>query len=170
MSRFSEAIEYVLENEGGYTNDKQDRGGCTNFGISLNTIVTMPEFGIKNCEDIKTLTREQAKKIYYMVWWKFEYILNQQVATKMFDIFVNLPPGSANRLYQRAANACGAQLKVDGIYGALTEAAINKLDPKAYLMELVDQLHSYYNKVVEARPEQAVFIRGWLQRADRLPK
>ena len=33
--RFEEAIKVILKHEGGYSNDKDDPGGATDYGISL---------------------------------------------------------------------------------------------------------------------------------------
>ena len=46
---------YIIPNEGGYVNDKNDRGE-TNMGISKKTYES---------EDIGKLTRERANAIYY---------------------------------------------------------------------------------------------------------
>ena len=35
MKKFEEAWSYVKENEGGYVNDKNDKGGATKYGVSL---------------------------------------------------------------------------------------------------------------------------------------
>ena len=35
MAEFAQAIEYVLENEGGLVDNTNDHGGITNFGITI---------------------------------------------------------------------------------------------------------------------------------------
>ena len=57
---FDEIIDNVLESEGGYVNDKNDAGGETNLGISKRAYPDL---------DIKNLTREQAKQLYYQDYW-----------------------------------------------------------------------------------------------------
>ena len=57
---FNEIIEKVLEHEGGYVNDKDDLGGETKYGFTNRFYPNL---------DIKNLSREQAKKIYYQVYW-----------------------------------------------------------------------------------------------------
>lgn len=32
--RFNKFLDYIFKVEGGYTNDKNDKGGATNFGIT----------------------------------------------------------------------------------------------------------------------------------------
>ena len=57
---FEEAIKFILKWEGGYTNDPNDPGGETNFGISKRSY---PH------EDIKNMTIKRAKEIYYQNYW-----------------------------------------------------------------------------------------------------
>ena len=57
---FDEAIKFVLKWEGGYSNDPNDPGGETKFGISKRSY---PEL------DISKLTLKQAKEIYYQNYW-----------------------------------------------------------------------------------------------------
>ena len=57
---FEEAIKFTLKIEGGYSNDPNDPGGETNYGISKRSYPN---------EDIKSMTPERAKKIYYENYW-----------------------------------------------------------------------------------------------------
>ena len=56
LTHFDEIIEKVLEHEGKYSNDSDDLGGETNFGITKRFY---PDI------DIKNLTKEEAIDIYY---------------------------------------------------------------------------------------------------------
>ena len=60
MSNFKEALDFVLKWEGGYSNNLNDPGGETRFGISKRSY---PEL------DISKLTLKQAEKIYYENYW-----------------------------------------------------------------------------------------------------
>jgi len=57
---FEKALKFVLKWEGGYSNDPNDPGGETKFGICKRSY---PEL------DISKLTLEQAKEIYYKNYW-----------------------------------------------------------------------------------------------------
>ena len=57
---FQEIVERVIEREGGYVNHPNDPGAETNMGISIKA---HPK------EDIKNLTKERAKEIYYSYYW-----------------------------------------------------------------------------------------------------
>jgi len=57
---FEKAINFVLKWEGGYTNDKDDPGGETKYGISKRSYPDL---------DIKSLTLGKAKEIYKRNYW-----------------------------------------------------------------------------------------------------
>ena len=57
---FETALKFVLKWEGGYSNDPNDPGGETKYGISKRSY---PEL------DISKLTLKQAKEIYYQNYW-----------------------------------------------------------------------------------------------------
>lgn len=58
---FEKAFTFVMKWEGGYVCDKDDPGGETKFGISKRA---HPDL------DVKNLTEEEAKKIYFNEYWK----------------------------------------------------------------------------------------------------
>jgi lysozyme family protein len=62
------SIERVLVSEGGYTNDREDPGGCTNLGI---TIFDTRLYVKKNatCADVKRLTKPTVVPIYGGKYW-----------------------------------------------------------------------------------------------------
>ena len=60
LDTFEEIIDKVIEHEGGYVNDPDDPGGETKYGIAKKS---NPDV------DIKNLTIEQAKEIYWDKYW-----------------------------------------------------------------------------------------------------
>ena len=58
---FQKAVQRLLGHEGGYSNDPEDRGGETNFGISSKA-----HPGI----DVKNLKEDEAKQIYLRDYWE----------------------------------------------------------------------------------------------------
>ena len=94
-SKFRRALAYVLENEGGESNHPADRGGHTKWGI---TAATAKQNGFY----IKTLTKTQAEWIYHRNYWKYEWITDERLAIKMFDLAVNMGTFGANKLLQQA--------------------------------------------------------------------
>ena len=152
---FDEIIDHVLESEGGYVNDKHDSGGETNLGISKKAYPDL---------DIKNLTIEHAKQIYYEDYWppsKAEQLPNQ-LREVYFDMVVNFGRRGAARVLQEACNGKNTyKIKEDGKVGAATIGACKNLEP--------DRLRAYrvlkFAKIVIKKPTQEKFWFGWFRRA-----
>lgn len=163
MAEFGLAVDAVLAHEGGYANDPRDPGGETNWGISKRTYPDL---------DLKSLTREQAIAIYQRDWWDghgYSSIHNQPVATKLFDMAVNMGPTQSVRLCQRALNYLlppPREIPVDGVLGPQTITAINTADPVLFLLAL-RAYHAYWYLILVEGPDQRfeVFSKTWLRRA-----
>ena len=165
--KFEQAFEEILGFEGGYSDDPDDRGGKTKFGI---TEATAKKAGYKG--DMKDLTLDMAKKMYYDLYWKqwgYDKITDHRIAIEMFDQAVNMGPVTANKNLQKAYNLLdrgkAGDLKVDGIVGSMTLTYINRYPYQNDLMQLLNILQAkYYIEIVESNPSQDKFFRGWLQR------
>ena len=135
-------------------------GGETNFGISKRSYPNV---------DIKNLTREQAIEIYCRDWWdRYGYgeIEDLNVATKIFDLSVNMGPSPAHKLLQRAVNwVSEANLVEDGVLGSLTLKATNQADPQKVVEALRFMAARRYYELAKARPANRGFLLGWLNRA-----
>lgn len=158
--RFDHAINLVLSDEGGYVNDKQDRGGETKYGISKKSHPNV---------DIAFLTRDQAKDIYRKEFWEkgnYDKIQDLALATKVFDIAVNVGVHEANLLLQRALRASGRKdIKEDGVIGDIVLSAVNSSNPPILIAAFRSETAGYYRKIVGVRKAQQKFLHGWLNRA-----
>ncbi len=157
--RFEHAVSFVLAHEGGYSDDADDDGGETKFGISKRSY---PDI------DINALTVEQAKAIYKRDFWEpqlYKDIKDVNLATKVFDLAVNMGSSWAHRLVQRALRATGQDILEDGILGPMTLSAINKADLTDLLAALKSEAAGYYRTLAATKPKRAKFLKGWLKRA-----
>lgn len=176
MSDFEEAVEVVLKHEGGYVDHAADPGGATNYGISLRFIkaegieLDIDGDGDIDAEDIQQMTTDQAKEIYKKHFWdryKYSQIQDQEIATKIFDMCVNMGPRQAHKIVQRACNNLleeGYWLSVDGLLGPKSFDVINNLS-NPLLKEIRECQSSFYHKLVGQKPQLQVFLKGWLRRA-----
>jgi len=154
MSDFKLAIPVILQHEGGLVDNPDDPGGLTKYGISQRSYPGV---------DIRNLTVEQASLIYERDWWNPHYygqINDQHVATKVFDMAVNMGTKRAHSIAQRSVN-----LVQDGIIGPKTIAAINAADPETLLNSMRALQAGYYNNIVIVNPALRQFLAGWLARA-----
>jgi lysozyme family protein len=162
MARFEDAIEVILAHEGGYCCNPADAGGATNWGISSRFLAT---HGLNI--DPKTMTRESAVNLYRMFFWStiYDQIQDQTLATKIFDMAVNMGPSRAHQILQSALNFLGETLGVDGQIGRLTMAAIARHAPDYIVRAIKGKQADFYRSLVEKNPSQGVFLKGWLRRA-----
>jgi lysozyme family protein len=178
MSDFNAAIPIILKHEGGWADDPNDKGGATNWGVSLRYAKTLGLMldidgdGDVDKDDMRALSREKAIEIYKMRWWDacgYAAINDQLVATKIFDMAVNMGPGAAHCIVQKGCNDCGATLKVDGQLGPVSKASINALNPTAVLEGIRQHQVEFYMSIVRRDPTQQRFLNTWLRRANWPP-
>ena len=178
MANFDEAIKKTLKHEGGYNEVKGDSGGATNYGISLRFLKSIDDNldladinndGKVDTLDIKSLTENQAKKIYYEEFWKAnkcDLIKDDAVAAKFFDMSVNMGLSQATKLLQRACNYFKIfGLTVDGKIGNKTLQAANQVNPEQLLNAMRKECQSFYIYLVDQKPIYEKFLKGWLNRA-----
>lgn len=173
IDNFSEAIKVVLKHEGRLSNDKNDPGGITNYGISLRFIKEEHLCIDEDCNDdeneIIHLTEKEADSIYLKDWWnKYGYfrILNLQIATKVLDGSVNMGHCRAHKIVYGALNQLNK--KQLPVICNLTNEAFSEINrTNSYLLHnaISDIEISFYNAIVKNNPQMNVFLKGWIARA-----
>jgi lysozyme family protein len=174
-ARFLKAVEDILIHEGGYNNRVNDKGGATNWGVSLRFLKLIKKDlngdGQIDWLDIKGLTRENAIEIYWQNFWRpFYDQLPGRLAVKIFDTAVNAGHSRAHVLLQQSLNALGSRIKADGLIGNVTLAECGKHPEADILKVYCVQQKAYYDSRVKEDPTQEEFIKGWTNRAKWLPK
>ena len=132
--------------------------------------------GDVDVDDIRTMTRDDAVEIYRVAWWdKYGYdrIIDQTIATKVFDLSVNMGSKRAHVLLQAAVNkAFGLNIATDGILGPQTINIINSATDGGGEQQLLtaycDEAWGFYQRLVANKPSSAVFLKGWKNRAYHL--
>lgn len=156
--RFRRALDHLFELEGGFVDDPADGGGKTKYGISQRAYPTL---------DIRRLTRDDAAQLYHRDYWcklKLDDLLDEPLAAAVFDMGVNAGIGTAAKLLQRAINALGRPISVDGRIGPATLALANLGQPERLRAAFRRACRHYYEDIVARNPSQRVFLKGWLNR------
>ena len=153
MADFDVAIPKLLKKEGGLSNDKNDRGGLTKYGIAQKFYPTL---------DIANLTEENAKSIYRRDYWnplRLDEIESQTKAELLFESGVNFGITTIAKIAQRVVD-----VKDDGAVGTKTLEAINAMDDTVFVLAMKLAAVDRYRKICNADKDQKVFLLGWLNR------
>jgi lysozyme family protein len=171
---FAYAFEHTIGLEGGYSDNPNDRGGKTKYGI---TEKVARAHGYKG--DMKDLPLDTAKAIAKSQYWDTlrlddVCVLSPTVAHELFDTGYNTGVGVAGQFLQRTLNALNRKasdygdVTVDGIVGPLTVACLReflkrrgKTGEKVLLTALNALQGSRYIEISESRPDNEAFTFGW---------
>lgn len=180
MAELKLALPTIFFHEGRYVNNPKDPGGATNFGVSLRFLLKTGDLdkdgwldgdidhdGDIDIDDIKQMKMPDAAKLYDLYFWsKYGYanIYDQDIATKVLDLAVNMGPRGSHRCVQRAVrSSIGNILVEDGDLGSKTFSAINLSNPMELLPALKSEAAGYYRSIKYNGAQD--FLRGWLNRA-----
>ncbi len=164
MTTAEQIIDAIIQVEGGYTNDRVDKGGATKFGITAATLgsfrgYTQPA----SADDVRQLSVTEAREIYrerYIRKPRFHLIAHDGLRAQLVDDGVLSGPIAAITSLQLALG-----VKPDGILGPATLAAANAADPAALQRDLAVARALRLARIVQRDPSQSRFIVGWLTRA-----
>lgn len=160
MITFDKAFDRLIGHEGGFSDDPKDPGNWTGgrpnagelkgtkFGIAANTYGDI---------DIKNLTVEKAKAIYYRDWWLkigADY-LDGAIVYQMWDFAVNAGMSTAKRALQRAVRVAD-----DGNIGPMTINAVKAMSVTDVLMRFNAQRLRYYTSL----STWPTYGKGWTNR------
>jgi lysozyme family protein len=162
---YRDAINKVLQHEGGYVNNPADRGGPTNFGVTQKTYSDFIGHQA-SIDEIKNMPIGNAITIYKKNYWDViqgDKIKQYAIAAAIFDQAINRGHVAAVKQAQRVLG-----LSQDGKMGPVTLAAINATPDTSFIPKYISESITAYKTIVANNPSQAVFLNGWLKRAESL--
>ena len=162
-----EIINFVIDVfEGGatYTDAPGDLGGATKFGITRPFLARAWGRPVSKA-DIRNLTREEAVEAYRVLLIeqaRLGRIRDWRVLFAVFDFAVNAGEDDAIPALQRALG-----VTADGIIGPQTQRALEQADGQLIAWRVVVARQAFHIRRSYA-PEQAQWLRGWMNRCTRL--
>jgi lysozyme family protein len=145
---FDEAFTALIGNEGGISDNPADKGGLTKYGISQRSYPN---------EDIRNLTLDRAKQIYFRDFWTPAGCdaVPDAIRFDLFDAAVNSGIRAAVKCLQTAAGSTP-----DGILGPQTLAAIAAMDGA----RLAARFNGARLQFMTSLGNWPTFSRGWANR------
>lgn len=167
------AVTNTLKHEGFRSDDPDDPGGATNYGVSLRWLRTKGKFGDfdgdgdVDRDDIWAMTEADAVEAYHRFWWKANgYGDFHDAGAKIFDLAINMGPKPAHRILQRGVRgAGGAALVDDGIIGPATRAAVAAVNQDHLIPAIRSEAAGHYRLLIRVKPVFEKYRNGWLNRA-----
>ena len=168
-------IDDIIKAEGGYSNNPNDSGGQTMYGITKSVAVAN---GYKGA--MKDLPISLAENIYYTQYVskpKFDLLipLSESIAAEVIDTGVNMGPSVAGKFLQRCLNAFNSQGKayaditVDGKVGTGTASALKSYlglrgkQGEIVMLKALNCLQgARYIELAEGRQANEDFVYGWI--------
>lgn len=168
-----EIITAIVLREGSqFTDHAADRGGPTKYGITQATLTDWRKKPV-TARDVAELGYDEAREIYEAKYIKlpgFIRIKDERLRAAIVDWGVNSGPMQAIKYAQRLLD-----IHPDGVMGPVTEGAINKQEPKQFLIRVCLSRIKFCGRIVandvrlkEAKlagfRTQAEFVSGWINR------
>lgn len=176
MANFTIALEKTLSYEGFYSNDPDDSGKETIYGISrvnhptsslwteVDNYKTMVDITTKSglsqfkklCDNCYTLQQE-VQRIYMKNYWykiKGDFLADQSNANNLFDFAVNAGVSTAVKIAQKLVG-----VPIDGIFGTKTLEAVD--DYQGFCNAYSNKRIEYYESLNKPK-----YIKGWTNRAN----
>jgi len=179
---FERCMDFVFEHEGVLSDDKEDKGGLTKYGVSMaylqdlarrkpSLLVEILGTSAITRRVVKEITRTQAALIFKWTFWTPYQLDDLPLATAfmVYDMNVNHGPGNSIRIAQKGCNRLPSLVSplliVDGKMGPKTRAALRLCACASGIHAIASERLAFYERIVERTPSQRVFIRGWRNRA-----
>ena len=149
---FDAAFTKLLGFEGDFSNDKDDPGGATRYGITETVARANGYSG-----SMRELPVDFAKAVYKRFYWDAVQAdsLPPAVRYAVFDAAVNSGPHQATLWLQRALG-----VKDDGAIGPRTLKALSEQHPDGLLRRFLGQRLVFMTSL----PNWPTFSKGWARR------
>lgn len=160
-ARYRECYEFTQRWEGGYSNDPDDPGGCTNKGITIHTLREWRNDPAVTCAHVRALSDTEAGLIYATNYWAPVWGSYTPIGFNLmhWDWGVNSGPSRATRYVQNIVGTAA-----DGIMGPKTLEAIEKRVALNGIDALIGEMYEVRQAFYRGLPTFWKFGKGWSRR------
>lgn len=160
----------LYDREGGYSNQENDLGGETIFGISkrFNPDEFKEIFLLYQSGDKKGALKK-VREFYYKEYYlksNCDKIDSKSIAEIVFDTAVLFGTRRSQKFLQMAIQQSGYKLEVDGVIGNLTAKKLLFCTPCDIVNKIVLARILVHKAKVYKDPKQEKFLKGWKTRAE----
>lgn len=162
---FEVAFQNILKTERGYVDHPLDRGGPTNYGVTISALSDHLGREIKP-DEVRNISIETVKEIYKQNYWdrlKLSDVNDMSLSFALFDQCVNRGTRKVSEQIQKIIGVLP-----DGVIGQTSIKAINSFNPKKLLLLFIKETQLEYIRIVIGNPGQLVFLKGWIIRSHKL--
>lgn len=162
------ALDYLLEEEGGWSNHKSDRGGATMYGVTQGTYEAWRKKKKRPLQSVRKITKEEAAELYREEYWVAASCdkLPWPISYLVFDAAVNSGPSRGLAWCQ-----AGLGVKPDGKFGPNTQAVAQRVVDEGNgtaLLAIVDARVVFLSRLIQRDQSQTAFLLGWWRRTLRV--
>ena len=143
---FNKIIKYTHEAEGGFVDNKNDRGGRTNMGVTQRTFDAYNKKMNRPLKDVKNITKDEANEIYYKEYYLAsgaDKIKDKNLRYLHYDAAINHGVGRAKKFLQQSGGDFDKYMKLR---------------------------NNFYDDIVKDKPKQKEFLKGWNNRTGKIQK
>jgi lysozyme family protein len=176
-----ELIEHTLKAEGGFTQSLADSGNYivedgkkilvgTNWGIAAPTLKAWLK-RTPTMQEMKDLPIETAKAIYRKEYFTSPGMgkLPDSIQANVFDMGVNAGQSRSIKILQQMLEDKGYELgSINGKINQPTVDACAKAEKNGVNLRSLfsDYRIEFYKDLVERKPKNKVYLKGWINRAN----
>ncbi|EPK6857381.1 glycoside hydrolase family 108 protein, partial [Klebsiella pneumoniae] len=170
---FSKISSVILQHEGGYVNDPNDRGGETNMGITIATwrAYAPSDLGIEaTTNTLRNMTKEQAEIIYYNHYWEpkgFCKLETIKIALMLYDWTIT-SGRAVTQVRKMLHNEYNINLVVSNTMDDDMIHCINAIEDQEQLLSRIAEVRKEYYRsltITNGEPNTQVrFLTGWINR------
>jgi lysozyme family protein len=164
------ALPFVLQAEGGYSDDPNDSGGATNHGVTQTVYDAYRKAKKLEPQSVREISMTEVENIYASRYWtpvwgdKLTYPIDWLV----FDTAVNMGVGAAIKLL---CTACKLPPQI-----IMTQSLLEAVKVKCQAMSGIHALKeaylsariARYRSIAAENHKDMVFLKGWLNRVTSL--